>query len=507
MRDPVDRLWSALRDRHRAAPHTSHPVERFEDALLGNRRSSSGPPTRGRSRRSTRSVARSGSCSCSSSRTSSAWPTRPCSGASATSWASTTSKATAPTRRNEGEPAALPADLRRRAASHRVRCRPIGSCWIASDVSPIAGTSACPRSRPVRSELSPPGGASSSASTSDPVAPQSGTAGGHVRPPLMRRSGNRAAVLATGTRTPCRTLGGSGSLLRGRGGAEVRHGLAQLDAEATAARPPAHASRRCTSSTACCPGTCVATGCRGSSGASPSSRPSSPPARRTGRPPACPDRCRPRSSIGRTTSRSCRPAAARPRSAATSSTSPTGRAPAKSEVEWFGEITPAYALLPGRGVPGDPVGLRRCLLHLPDARSGGPALVGAEDAAPGRSPPGPDRDLRGRAPHRVDRAPERLRGDAVGPRPGGATGAAARGVLRGSLQPDRLGARSDGRVPRHRAHRGRPFDRTGTRAGRASCPRSWRSGPCETFLPTYRSVLDRFGRVPDRWQERLVEVG
>ena len=28
-----------------------------------------------------------------------------------------------------------------------------------------------------------------------------------------------------------------------------------------------------------------------------------------------------------------------------------------------------------------------------------------------------------------------------------------------------------------------------------------------TFLPTYRSVLDRFGRVPDRWQERLVEVG
>ena len=33
MRDPVDRLWSALRDRYRAHPHL-HPVERFEDALL-----------------------------------------------------------------------------------------------------------------------------------------------------------------------------------------------------------------------------------------------------------------------------------------------------------------------------------------------------------------------------------------------------------------------------------------------------------------------------------------
>jgi hypothetical protein len=29
----------------------------------------------------------------------------------------------------------------------------------------------------------------------------------------------------------------------------------------------------------------------------------------------------------------------------------------------------------------------------------------------------------------------------------------------------------------------------------------------EAFLPTYRFVLDRFGRVPDRWQERLAEVG
>ena len=33
MRDPVDRLWSALRHRYRAHPHLD-PIERFEDALL-----------------------------------------------------------------------------------------------------------------------------------------------------------------------------------------------------------------------------------------------------------------------------------------------------------------------------------------------------------------------------------------------------------------------------------------------------------------------------------------
>ena len=160
------------------APVPGPPAPRPDRALRrcpaapGHRQA--GPPTRRRSRRSTRRC-RPVRCSCSSTRTCSAWRTRPCSGASATSSASTTWKVTAPPARTRGS-------------------RP--SCRLSSAGGPSPRSADLPvRPRPLRS---PPG----------PVARAPGR-GRRFRLKVSPRGGRRRARRSRrggpGPRRGCRT--------------------------------------------------------------------------------------------------------------------------------------------------------------------------------------------------------------------------------------------------------------------------------------------------------------